>query len=67
MTFMDKMHILHNGYSLREKAAQLLDERFVLPQLEELYQWTAEWLELPELAGYIIDGQPSYPKRETVA
>ncbi len=67
MTFVDKMHILHNGYSMREKAVQLLDERFVLPQLDELYQWTAEWLELPELAGYIIDGQPSYPQREPTA
>jgi uncharacterized membrane protein len=67
MTFADKMHILHNGYSLREKAVQVLDEWFVLPQLDELYQWAAEWLQLPELAGYIIDGQPSYPQRKPAA
>jgi hypothetical protein len=67
MTFADKMHVLHSGYSLREKAVQLLDEGFVLPQLDELYQWSAEWLEIPELAGYIIDGQPSYPLRKTPA
>jgi len=62
MTFSDKMHILHKGYSLREKAAVVLDEWFVLPKLDELYQWSAEWLEIPELSRYIIDGQPSYPR-----
>ena len=67
MTFADKMHILHSGYSLREKAVQLLDEQFVLPQLDELYQWSAEWLQLPELSDYIIDGQPSYPIRKPAA
>lgn len=67
MTFADKMHVLHSGYSLREKAVQLLDERFVLPQLDELYQWSAEWLQLPELVDYIIDGQPSYPIRKSPA
>lgn len=61
MTFSDKMHILHKGYSLREKAAVVLDEWFVLPKLDELYQWSAEWLEMPELTRYIKDGQPSYP------
>jgi uncharacterized membrane protein len=64
MTFSDKMHILHKGYSLREKAAVVLDEWFVLPQLEKLYQWSAEWLEVPELTRYIIDGQPSYPRAQ---
>lgn len=65
MTFMDKMHILHSGYSLRSKGAELLDQQFVLPQLTELYEWSAEWLELPELVEYIVDGQPSYPTRKT--
>lgn len=64
MTFSDKMHILHKGYSLREKAAVVLDQWFVLPQLEKLYQWSAEWLEMPELTRYIIDGQPSYPRTQ---
>jgi hypothetical protein len=64
MTFSDKMHILHKGYSLREKAAVVLDEWFVLPQIEKLYHWSAEWLETPELTRYIIDGQPSYPRTQ---
>ncbi|MFO7680076.1 MAG: DUF1269 domain-containing protein [Chloroflexota bacterium] len=64
MTFADKMHVLHKGYSLREKAAVVLDEWFVLPKLDDLYQWSAEWLEMPELTRYIIDGQPSYPRTE---
>lgn len=66
MTFSDKMHILHKGYSLREKAAVVLDEWFVLPKLDELYQWSAEWLEMPELTRYIIDGQPSYPHAQKI-
>jgi hypothetical protein len=67
MTFMDKMHILHSGYSLRSTGAKLLDEQFVLPQLTDLYEWSAEWLELPELVEYIIDGQPSYPTRNSAS
>lgn len=66
MTFSDKMHILHKGYSLREKAAVVLDEWFVLPKLDDLYQWSAEWLEMPELTRYIIDGQPSYPRVQEI-
>jgi uncharacterized membrane protein len=62
MTFADKMHVLHQGYSLREKAVKVLDEWFVLPQLTELYAWSAEWLGTPELNGYITHDQPSYPK-----
>jgi uncharacterized membrane protein len=61
VTFIDKMHILHTGYSLREKAATILDEWFVLPQLTELYQWAADWLEMPTLTTFVSGHKPIYP------
>lgn len=61
VTFVDKMHILHTGTSLREKAATILDEWFVLPQLTDLYQWAADWLEAPGLTNYVTGQKPIYP------
>lgn len=61
VTFIDKMHILHTGYSLREKAATILDEFFILPRLTALYRWAAEWLEAPELTRFVSGRKPIYP------
>lgn len=62
MSSSDKMHILHKGYSLREKAAVVLDEWFILPQLVKLYAWSADRIigkerpiiALPPRLGYAV-------------
>jgi hypothetical protein len=39
---------------------RLLDVGVIAPRLGELYRWSAEELNLPELAGLVSDGVPVY-------
>jgi uncharacterized membrane protein len=65
VSFLDKMHVLHTGSSLWEQAANILDRWFVLPQLDALYRWSAEWLELPDLPRYAAGQKPIYPFQQS--
>jgi hypothetical protein len=63
LSHKDIKHILHKGYSIEEEAVRIMDYWLIMPQLQSLYEWTADYLEVPEIKDYIYMHKPVYPKK----
>lgn len=61
LTTEDLRHIMHRGHSLEEAATRCLDEVLIHPHLSRLYHKAADWNEAPELAAWVVRGEPVYP------
>ncbi|SFF52137.1 hypothetical protein [Thermoflexibacter ruber] len=59
----DIINILHKGLDLADIGAKILDQIIILPQLAELYQFSADWLRVPQISQWCIGGSPAYPYR----
>lgn len=47
--------------SLEDFGVRLLDGDLILPWLEQLYTWSADWNQIPQLKSLVHRGSPSYP------
>jgi hypothetical protein len=58
----DIINILHEGHSLGDEIARLLDEDIIIPCLPRLYLEAVGWNRTPELPRFLHNGAPVYPE-----
>ena len=63
LSHADIKHVLHKGYSLEEDAVRMMDQWMIMPQLQDMYEWAADYLDTPALTGYIQHHKPIYPSK----
>ncbi len=61
LTEQDIRDITNRGHSLEELGVRILDALLIHPQLARLYRHAADWVDLPELTGWVKGGTPVYP------
>ncbi len=62
----DIQNILGKGHHLIDIVVDILDEAFILPNLDELYRRTAQWNQQPALRTLEYRGTPVYPNPHPV-
>lgn len=56
----DIIDVMHKGHSLIDLGIKILDQFIILPQLDELYLYSAEILQQPCLRKWTINDKPCY-------
>ena len=64
----DKSHVMHQGTTKEDMAANLLDNWFIGIRIKTLYEHAAKWLNIPQIPSLLdYAHDPIYPNQETSA